>query len=76
MQYNIRIKIVTVILVMDCCSAEGYASTYTALLKKLCGNNELVVIILIIIGVVTFYLMTRITMKRNATGDVQDKKDN
>lgn len=66
-----------VLLIMDCCSADGYAATYTELLKKLTGNNEFWIIFIIVILIIGCRLLARrITASSDDTStDIQLKKE-
>lgn len=62
---------------MDCCSADGYAATYTALLKKLIAKNEFFAILFVIVVVViVFRLLPRIKDVIVHSEDTVMKKDN
>lgn len=62
---------------MDCCSADGYAATYTELLKKLTANNEfLSILFVIVVVVIVIRLFPRIKDVIVNTEDKVMKKDN
>lgn len=54
---------------MDCCSADGYAATYTELLKKVTGNNSFWMVFVIFLPICVFLLCkslsTSATAKKN-----------
>lgn len=62
---------------MDCCSADGYAATYAALLKKLIAKNEfLAILFVIVVVVIVFRLLPRIKDIITHSEDTVMKKDN